>query len=913
MTEPGGEGGPTPDDDARQRDGSLDFRSYSLAQLNDLKQVIDARSQPLNYANLLTAIASRETPASDDSSGPGVRGKFSAREGWLGWIDAKRRRSPVYGRGLLELTAENVTLHGMQRTWLGAAEPAVVDLPLTTIRNVACDGEQMQFESRRRFLPLRNIRFTALTAGDAADLASRLPREQTAGFERRWNEIRVFNARVGRLGGNAWLVIALVLINVAVFIAMAVSYNRVAEFEPQQLLKWGANFGPATIDGQWWRLISAQFIHGDVLHLLTNMWVLFNAGRLGRQLYGNAAFLGIYFGTGICAFLASLAWNPASISVGASGPIFGVLAAFMAFLLRQRSQLPAAMLRAHWLSTLVFIVFNLVSGALQPIVDNAAHVGGMVSGFALGCLLARPLDLELRARFPVWQAVASLVFVAAVALGVFFQLRGLGAQMTSVERFARDHEWYISGESENLRLWQTLATGLANGAISDAEVSRRFVSEIIPFWKDANTRLSRKPVSNAPKPDEYAALAIEFSRLRLEWAQAIADVTGDHDTVRGADAVRLMEETDRVQAQIERLQMRAHMDHRPRALAHSLFVNRVRRLLNPRAWECVKSPPRAGRISAATDSPADSPAMSHRIGCRAQRYFHEGDYQALDAMMRESVGRLNDLPDGSSSLAAQFGSLSTMLYYGSTTLEDMLGKTADWRRAVADPLMAELVEAMFFQQWAWTARGGGSSGEVTGQGWYHFKHRSAMAAAALRSIESSADSMPEWHDLSLDVALDLSEDVPKIRAIFNRGTERFPTYFPLHSSMLRVLMPRWHGSYKEVDRFIEEVTSRGDGEQDLALYARLYWSYFVLEQDDCNIFIDAEATWTNLDLGFAELVKRYPRSDYLLNAYAVMACQIRDREKYAELRPEVGRRLSRPAWSDKYSLDGCDRQMGWQP
>jgi hypothetical protein len=93
----------------------------------------------------------------------------------------------------------------------------------------------------------------------------------------------------------------------------------------------------------------------------------------------------------------------------------------------------------------------------------------------------------------------------------------------------------------------------------------------------------------------------------------------------------------------------------------------------------------------------------------------------------------------------------------------------------------------------------------------------------------------------------------------------------------------------------------------------LYWNYFVLEQDDCNIFVDAKATWTNLDLGFAELIERHPGSDYLLNAYAVMACQIRDREKYAELREQVGRRLSRSAWSDKYSLDSCDTQMRWQP
>jgi hypothetical protein len=65
-------------------------------------------------------------------------------------------------------------------------------------------------------------------------------------------------------------------------------------------------------------------------------------------------------------------------------------------------------------------------------------------------------------------------------------------------------------------------------------------------------------------------------------------------------------------------------------------------------------------------------------------------------------------------------------------------------------------------------------------------------------------------------------------------------------------------------------------------------------------------------VGFADLVKKYPRSDYLVNAYAVMACVARDRERYGELRAQVEKRMSQSAWSDKYSLANCDRQMGWK-
>jgi hypothetical protein len=370
-----------------------------------------------------------------------------------------------------------------------------------------------------------------------------------------------------------------------------------------------------------------------------------------------------------------------------------------------------------------------------------------------------------------------------------------------------------------------------------------------------------------------------------------------------------MQETDRVQAQIERLQLRDHMEQRPRALAHSLWVNRLRALLNPRAWKCVDDPSSLRHRSAA-DSRSDAPALRHEVGCHAQRLFHEGDYRALDALIRKSAAKLNDLPDGSSSVAAVFSSLSTLIDYGGYQLEALLGKTADWRRAVGDPLMADLVEVLIFQQWAWTARGHATAHEVSGQAWYYFAHRSEMAAAALRAIEKTGQQVPMWHDFSIDIALDLSLDTAKIRAIFDRGVERFPGYHPLYAGMLRVLMPRWQGSYEDVERFIVDMSRRGD-DQDLELYAELYWTYFLLERDDCNIFVDAMASWNNVDIGFAELVKRHPRSDYLLNAYVVMACLIHDRERYSELRPRIARRLSESAWSEKYSLARCDSDMRW--
>lgn len=909
MTNSAGESGNTgnPSSEAGPRDGTLDFSSYSLAQLQDLQQVIDPQSRPLNHANLLAEIA-RRSGSAELAPDDGARGRFTRHDGILGWLVAKRHRSPLYGEGAIRLNDSTVGLEGFQRTWLGLAMPASLEIAVDRIRNVAVDGDLIEFEIARRFWLARRVAFRARSTEAAATLAARLPAQKSSGFERRWRDVREYRARIEGLGGWPWSVYALVLANVAIFTVMAIRHGVFETFDIPTLIDWGANLGPATLDGQPWRLITAQFVHANVLHLLSNMWVLFNAGRLARELFGNISFLGIYFGAGVSALLTSLAWDPSMAAVGASGAIFGVLAAFLAFLLRQRVQLPAALLRAYWLSTLVFLLFNIASGMTQPNIDNAAHVGGTLSGFVLGWILARPIDRAMRVRWPVWRGLAAVIFVAGVGALSLWQVRGLAANTNDVTKFLKANEAYIRGEQSNLAEWQQVVGALSAGSMSTAEGARRFRSDILPFWEEMVPKLSDYAASRPGGTNDFASVMADFARLRLRWAKSIV-TTLDGDATQRTELNEVAKETDRVQSQIERLQLRAGMEYRPRALKHSLLINRIRSLANPLGWKCVLSPPFAGRRLAEDDSAGDGPAMAREIGCRAQRLFEQGDYRELESLMRDKSAHLNDLPDGSSSLGAIFGSLSTQIFYGGYQLDALLGRTADWRRTVEDPLMAEFVEVLIFQQWAWSARGQSGANEVSAQQWYFFSHRTEMAAAGLRAIEATGQKNPIWHDLSIDIALDQSEKVPTIRAIFDRGIERFPTYYPLYAGMLRVLMPRWHGSYEDVDRLIETVTHRTIYDQDTELYARLYWEYFVLEMDSTNIFRDGRAGWNNLDIGFDELEKRYPRSDYLLNAHAVMACVAGDPATYAELRPMVTVRMSESAWSDGWSLTKCDGQM----
>jgi rhomboid protease GluP len=173
----------------------------------------------------------------------------------------------------------------------------------------------------------------------------------------------------------------LINLNILVFIAMVVSGVSIISPESEQLLNWGANFKPVTLNGQWWRLLSCCFIHIGVLHLLMNMYALMYIGLLLEPLLGKARFFSAYIVTGIAASLTSLLWNDLTISAGASGAIFGMYGVFLAMLTTNHIEKSA---RQSLLASIgIFVVYNLMSG-MQAGIDNAAHIGGLVSGIAIG-------------------------------------------------------------------------------------------------------------------------------------------------------------------------------------------------------------------------------------------------------------------------------------------------------------------------------------------------------------------------------------------------------------------------------------------------------------------------------------------------------------------------------------------------
>jgi rhomboid protease GluP len=183
----------------------------------------------------------------------------------------------------------------------------------------------------------------------------------------------------------------LIGINVAVYAAMVLSGVSAIQPSNQDLLKWGADYGPWTLHGEFWRAFTSNYVHGGIIHIGLNMWCLWNLGSLAERIFDRWTYFLTYTACGLAGSMASLWLHPRIISVGASGAIFGMAGALIAALYLGRLPVHPTALRGTLKSLVTFAVYNLLFGAAIPFIDNSAHIGGLLAGLTIGAVLARHL------------------------------------------------------------------------------------------------------------------------------------------------------------------------------------------------------------------------------------------------------------------------------------------------------------------------------------------------------------------------------------------------------------------------------------------------------------------------------------------------------------------------------------------
>jgi membrane associated rhomboid family serine protease/tetratricopeptide (TPR) repeat protein len=230
-----------------------------------------------------------------------------------------------------------------------------------------------------------------------------------------------------------WATPALIGANVAVFLAMVLSGVAFLGPTTQEILDWGADFGPKIAEGEWWRLLTAAFIHIGAIHLFVNMLALRSLGVVER-LFGSGGFLFIYFASALGASVTSVMWRPANISAGASGALFGLLGALLAFFLMHRRFMAPEVFKPMMRGILFTIGINVLFGLSVQFVDNAAHFGGFATGFLAGLCLNREVVpagpgaatvlVALPSRKPLVRAILLGAVVLAAACLLPLRIKG---------------------------------------------------------------------------------------------------------------------------------------------------------------------------------------------------------------------------------------------------------------------------------------------------------------------------------------------------------------------------------------------------------------------------------------------------------------------------------------------------------
>ncbi|GLT22557.1 hypothetical protein GCM10007933_20170 [Zoogloea oryzae] len=322
---------------------------------------------------------------------------------------------------------------------------------------------------------------------------------------------------------------ALVVINSVVFAALAIAAVNPMQIPPDLLIRFGGNFAPLVQQGEGWRFFTALFLHGGLLHVGLNMLALHQAGQVVERLFGRWGFLTIYVIAGLLGNAASLWWKPGPVSVGASGAIFGVYGALLAYLLRQRGSVPAEVFREMRSGTLGFIGYSLFAGFSIPGIDNAAHLGGLVGGLLLGAAFAEPLVSPKPVRWLAPQVLGGLLLAAALGSWLWKESPQVVRNFEIGSAYQQTIRQFALEEQELLREQAALMDAMRQKRITEAAALDKLEHDFIPRWDRAITALSWREA-----PDDYEWQRdelVHYATTRRDALKALAQAIETHQAV----------------------------------------------------------------------------------------------------------------------------------------------------------------------------------------------------------------------------------------------------------------------------------------------------------------------------------------------------------------------------------------------
>ncbi len=320
---------------------------------------------------------------------------------------------------------------------------------------------------------------------------------------------------------QVWVTKFLIIANVLVFFAMLVNGAGFWHSPNGVQLAWGANFGPATQDGEWWRLGSAMFLHFGMVHLVLNMWSLWDAGQLVERMYGHLRFVCIYLVSGLFGNLVSLVvQGNSAVSGGASGAIFGIYGAAIVFLWREREVITPHEFRWLFWGALGFASATILLGFIVPGIDNAAHIGGFVTGILASVVFAQSITARMVPR-KITIVAASIIAIAASVLVLIIPPP---KYRWSDELLVRNqiNEFIYQDQAIN-RSWLEIMHEGKQGSKSFDEIAGKIDFDISEPYEESFEQLSRLPTNPALPSATQLENLLQYAQQRKEESKALAE------------------------------------------------------------------------------------------------------------------------------------------------------------------------------------------------------------------------------------------------------------------------------------------------------------------------------------------------------------------------------------------------------
>lgn len=404
------------------------------------------------------------------------------------------------GKGSVRIENGELVIRGRRRR-LFALRRTEEHIAERDIHDVTVEGSVLHFrcEGQKSKLPRLLVFKSPAAAQQFADcLPGRLSAE---GAQARADKEEF--SRFLHENGVPLFTLAVVAINLLIFVVAGFKGAGWVGGDANVLLTLGGNLAPYTTQGEWWRLMSSMFLHAGLMHVLFNMWALWDAGRIAERLFGIGRFALIYFAAGLCGSIFSINWQQELVGVGASGAVFGVYGALLAALTLRKDLLPLSVTKQMTTSMLAFIAYSLFNGFAKSGIDNAAHIGGLIAGLVLGAGMIAPPALR---RLATAGLAVLLVLGAARAVSQADAVRDEPAFRVFMKTMQTE-ETHLNSEAQ--KLFAAAAT------TPQEEFLRRLDGEIIAGWRSLHERIKRL-THVAQRSREARELLAQFIGLKLE-------------------------------------------------------------------------------------------------------------------------------------------------------------------------------------------------------------------------------------------------------------------------------------------------------------------------------------------------------------------------------------------------------------